>query len=307
MIFQQIFDAINLGIVILDRDLKVQGWNRWMEVHSGIPVNDIINTDIFNSFPHLNNSKFIRSCKSVFTFGNFCFFSQKLHHYLFPFKTTSYSDFRFDYMQQSCAMGPLRNDNNEITNLFIYVQDMTEVAVYEHKLVEMNMRDGLTGIYNRRFLETKLKEEFNRHKRYGGVFSIIMFDIDFFKKVNDTYGHQCGDFILKSISSRVATLIRNVDFMARYGGEEFCCLLPETGIQAATAVAERFRSAIEHQENNFDGNLIKVTISLGVAEFKVEMESPHSLIKKTDEALYRAKREGRNRISVMEWEETVHP
>lgn len=300
MMLQQIFDAINLGIIILDKDLRVQGWNRWMEVHSGIPADEMRNNSIFIAFPHLNNPKFMRSCKSVFSFGNFCFFSQKLHQYLFPFKTTSYSDARFDYMQQSCAMGPLRDENNEIKNIFIYVQDMTEVAAYEQKLVEMNLRDGLTGIYNRRFLETKLKEEFNRHKRYGGIFSIIMFDIDFFKKVNDTYGHQCGDFILKSISSRATSLIRNVDYIARYGGEEFCCVLPETGIPAATAVAERFRAAIEHQENNFDGNLIKVTISLGVAEFNEALVTANMLIKKADEALYRAKREGRNKVIVAE-------
>jgi len=197
-------------------------------------------------------------------------------------------------------MGPLRDENNNIKYLFVYVQDVTEVAIYENKLLEMNMRDGLTGIYNRRFLETILKNEFSRHKRYGGVFSIIMFDIDYFKKVNDTYGHQCGDFILKSISSRSSALIRNIDYLARYGGEEFCCVLPETGIKPAISVAERFRTAIFEQENNYDGNVIKVTISLGVAEFRDEIESVNMLINKADEALYRAKKEGRNKVMVME-------
>jgi len=298
MILQQIFNAINLGIIILDRDLKIQEWNRWMDVHSGRPADSIKNVSILEVFPHLNNPKFIRSCKSVFTFGNFCFFSQKLHHYLFPFKTRSYSDTRFEYMQQSCAMGPLRDEKNNITHLFIYVQDMTEVAVYENKLVEMNLRDGLTGIYNRRFLESKLEEEFNRHKRYGGVYSIIIFDIDQFKNVNDSFGHLCGDFIIKSMTARVSSLIRNVDYVARYGGEEFCCVLPETGIQSAAKVAERFREAVYQLENNFDDNIIKVTISLGVAEFREGIASSNQLIKKADEALYRAKKEGRNRIVI---------
>lgn len=300
MILEQIFNAINLGIIIIDRDLKLLEWNRWMEVNSGRTADSVKNLSILEVFPHLNNPKFIRSCKSVFTFGNFCFFSQKLHRYLFPFKTKSYSDTRFEHMQQSCAMGPLRDENNNITHLFIYVQDMTEVAVYENKLVEMNLRDGLTGIYNRRFLETKLEDEFNRHKRYGGVYSIIMFDIDNFKKVNDTFGHQCGDFVIKSISSRIASLIRNVDYFARYGGEEFCCVLPETGIQSAASIAERFREAILQQENSFDDNVIKVTISLGVAEFRAELESSSRLLKMSDEALYRAKKEGRNRVAVAE-------
>ena len=305
MMLKQIFDAIDIGIVILDRDLKVQGWNRWMEMHSGIPADQIKNTAIFDTFSCLNNPKFTRSCKSVFLFGNFCFFSQKLHQYLFPFKKSSYTETGFEYMQQSCAMGPLRDENNEVRHLFIYIQNVTEVASYEKKLVDMNMKDGLTGIFNRRFLETKLAEEFNRHKRYGGGYSIIMFDIDHFKKVNDTYGHQCGDFILRSISLRISSLVRNVDFLARYGGEEFCCVLPETRIPAAIKVAERFRDAVERQENNFDGNLIQVTISLGVAEFKTTMESPGILMKKVDKALYRAKREGRNRVVVMDEEEAV--
>jgi diguanylate cyclase (GGDEF)-like protein len=301
MMLQQIFDAINLGIVILDRDFKVQGWNRWMEIHSGISAEEIKNTPIFCTFPHLNNPKFIRSCKSVFSFGNFCFFSQKLHHYLFPFKTASYSDVKFEHMQQSCAMGPLRDENNEIKYLFIYVQDMTEVATYEQKLLEMNMKDVLTGIYNRRFLDAKLMEEFNRRKRYGGVFSIIILDIDNFKNINDSYGHQCGDFILKSISSRALTLIRNLDYLVRVGGDEFCCLLPETGLVDAIKVAERFKTAIEQQENNFDGNLIKITISLGVAEFQEQMESAQMMVKKADDALYRAKKEGRNRVVAMNY------
>jgi diguanylate cyclase len=296
MILNQIFDAINLGIVIVDADLKIQKWNRWMEIHSGIEAGDVVGKSALESFPNLDSPKFIRSCKSVFSFGNFCFFSQKLHGYLFPFKSSSYVGSEFEFMQQSCAMGPLRDENNEIKNLFIYVQDVTEVAVYEQKLVELNMRDGLTGIYNRGFMETKLSEEYFRHKRYSRAFSIVMFDIDHFKKVNDEHGHQCGDFILKSLSSRISAAIRNIDFLFRYGGEEFCCILPETDLEGAELVAERFREAIMDMENNFNGSVIKITISLGVADLNHDMESPNDLIQRADEALYEAKRGGRNRV-----------
>jgi diguanylate cyclase (GGDEF)-like protein/PAS domain S-box-containing protein len=299
MILNQIFDALNIGIVILDRDLKVHKWNRWMEIHSDISADEIIGKSILNVFPDLNNKRFIRSYKSVFAFGNLSFFSQKLHHYLFPFKSTSYSGAEFDYMQQSCAMGPLRDENKEIKYLYIYVQDVTEVAVYEQKLLEMNMKDGMTGVYNRRFLETKIVEEFERHKRYKADFSLIMFDIDHFKKVNDVYGHQCGDFILKSVSSRIASIIRNVDFLIRYGGEEFCCLLPHTPMKFAAKVAERFRKVVMEQEHNFDGQDIKVTISLGVAELRESITSVEEMLKKADEALYKAKGEGRNRVVAM--------
>lgn len=299
MIFNQIFDAINIGLVILDRDLKVEKWNRWMEIHSGISEEKILGLSLLEVFPSLDNTKFNRSCKSVLSFGNFCFFSQKLHHYLFPFKSTSYFESSFEYMQQSCAIGPLRDENNVVQNLFIYVQDVTEVAVYEHKLLELNLKDGLTGIFNRRYMEVKLREEFGRCKRYGGELSIIMFDIDFFKKVNDGYGHQCGDFILKSVSSRISSIIRNVDYLFRYGGEEFCCMLPETQFDGAMQAAERFRKAIMEMENNYDNSIIKITISLGVAGLNDEISSAEMFIKKADEALYRAKREGRNRVMPM--------
>lgn len=299
MIFDQIFDAINIGLVILDKDLKVHKWNRWMEIHSGMAEDKLVGSSVLELFPNLNTPTFKRNCKSVFSFGNFCFFSQKLHHYLFPFKATSYFENLFEYMQQSCAMGPIRDEDNVIKYLFIYVQDATEVAIYERKLLDINLKDGLTGIFNRRYMEIKLKEEFSRAKRYGSPFSLIMFDIDFFKKINDVYGHQCGDFILKSLSSRISSIMRNVDCLYRYGGEEFCCMLPETDIAEAVLAAERFRKSAMEMENNFDGEIIKVTISLGVSSVNDDTPSPERLLKMADDALYKAKKEGRNRVERM--------
>jgi len=115
MILEQIFDAINLGILILDRDLRIQRWNRWMEINSGMSSETVLNRHIFEILPNLDNPKFRRSCKSVLTFGNFSFFSQKLHGYLFPFKASGYIGSDFEYMQQTCVMGPLRDEKDEIS------------------------------------------------------------------------------------------------------------------------------------------------------------------------------------------------
>lgn len=296
MIYSQIFDILDIGIVILDSDLKVYKWNRWMEVHSGLSQEAISYHSIFDYFPNLNNPNFLRSCKYVLGFGNLYFFSQKLHNHLFPFKPVSTLDSRFKFMQQSCNMGPLRDENKAIKWLYITVHDVTEIAIYEQKLIEVNMKDGLTGIFNRRFLEQRLKEEFAKTKRYSTPFSIIMMDIDFFKKVNDNYGHLCGDFILKSVSAQVAKMIRDTDMIARYGGEEFCCMLPETNMEGAIILAERCRKAIEEQEFIFQGTPIKVTISLGLAEMQEGVDSPDNLIKQADVCLYKAKESGRNRV-----------
>jgi diguanylate cyclase (GGDEF)-like protein len=145
-------------------------------------------------------------------------------------------------MQQNCMMRTLRGEYGSIKYIFVAVYDVTETVHSEQKkLMEMNTRDALTGIHNRRSLEICLGEEIERAKRYGHPLSMIMFDIDYFKKVNDTYGHQCGDFILQQIATTIEKNIRIEDTLARYGGEEFCCILPEISIESTTVLAERFR------------------------------------------------------------------
>ena len=126
--FEQIYNMVDLGIIILDKDLKVTHWNRWMETHSGINCGEIADTSILDSFPNLNNKRFLRNVKSVLAFGNCYFFTQKLHQYLLPFKPVCSFDTKFEFMQQSCTMGPLRDANNNITHIHIVIHDVTEIA-----------------------------------------------------------------------------------------------------------------------------------------------------------------------------------
>jgi diguanylate cyclase (GGDEF)-like protein len=198
-------------------------------------------------------------------------------------------------MQQNCTMGPIRDDDNQIIGIFLIVQDVTELASYEQKLIEMNNKDGLTGIYNRRFFQKRLNEEVQRNKRYDNKLSLIMFDIDFFKKVNDAHGHQCGDAVLQAVTSMTTSIIRETDCFARYGGEEFCCLLPQTDICGATELAKRLRQSIQGQVITCQKKDIKVTVSLGVSEVSTE-DSPETFLKRADVALYQAKDSGRNRV-----------
>lgn len=160
----------------------------------------------------------------------------------------------------------------------------------------MNLKDSLTGAYNRRFFTVRLAEEFERHRRYVRTLSLLMLDIDHFKNVNDQYGHQCGDYILKTVCALISTVLRKVDLLIRFGGEEFCCLLTETDRNAALALAERIRETIEKEEFMYDGKKINITVSLGVHEFRGDMESPDDLLRKADEALYKAKEAGRNKV-----------
>lgn len=294
--FYQVFDMVDIGLVVLDRDMRIRFWNHWMQLHSNISPEKIIGSPVCDVFPNLKRPRFLNNCKAVFTFGNFCFFSQKLHRYLFPFQPISSFDADFKYMQQSCTMGPLRNEKGEITHLFIAVHDVTEAVNFEQKLVALNMMDALTGVNNRRSFEIHLKEEVDRHKRYGHPLSLIMFDIDHFKEVNDTYGHQCGDAVLQTIAALIGRSIRSEDILARYGGEEFCCILPETSLESALILAERFRNKIAEHLFECQQDHVRLTISLGVSAMGAETKTAEVLLKKADDGLYAAKNKGRNRF-----------
>jgi diguanylate cyclase len=297
VIIEQLFDLVDMGIVVFDGNLKVRRWNRWMALHSGISADEIAGETLFDFYPNLNNPSFLKSVKYVLSFGNFYFFSQKLHQYIFPFKSVSSLPTDFAHMQQNCTMGPLFEDGL-VKYAFLTVYDVTETATYQRSLHEKNIRDGLTGIFNRRYFEDRLREEFKRCSRGAQPLSLIMVDIDFFKNINDAHGHQCGDHILKSMATFMNASIRGTDVFARYGGEEFVCLLPETDIAGARHVAETLRRTVRENVFDFQGVPIPVTISLGAAQLEDGAQSTESVVERADNALYEAKRTGRDKVVV---------
>jgi diguanylate cyclase (GGDEF)-like protein len=166
-------------------------------------------------------------------------------------------------------------------------------------LQELANVDDLTGLYNRRYHDDYLKREFERSKRYQRPFSYTLIDIDHFKSVNDNYGHQQGDMILKELGSRLRTMIRSSDMAFRYGGEEIAVVLPETDLDGAKTIGERILKDIErHEFPRKPGEPMHITVSLGLASYgeSDEFETLHELVKQADECLYRAKKEGRNRM-----------
>lgn len=292
----QIFETIDIGLIVLDRELNVIAWNRWMEIHSGISAAEIIDTPIIKSYPNLGEPKYQRLFKSVLSFGSYACFSQKLHHYLIPLKNPHSTTVQLPFMQQSCKANPLRGLDGTITGLFIAVHDVTEYTMYENKLLEMTRIDALTRLYNRSHLEKRLAEELERSRRFGNALSVIMIDVDHFKDVNDTWGHLCGDRTLRRVAEIMQEVVRSIDVAGRYGGEEFCCLLPETGFDNACILAERIRSAVAAEPFACGNVQYQITISLGVAEYGDRVTTLESLIGLADAALYQAKHEGRNRV-----------
>ena len=167
------------------------------------------------------------------------------------------------------------------------------------RLYKLATVDGLTQLYVRRYFEVRLVEELHRSRRYNNVVSLAMLDIDHFKNVNDTYGHQVGDFVLKEVARIVKSEIRVIDLPARYGGEEFVIILPETGVDGSFTFAERLRKHIEDTVFKTGENDLTVNVSLGCATFPSDQAGDmEELIKQADTALYHAKENGRNKVSL---------
>ena len=175
--------------------------------------------------------------------------------------------------------------------LFGYL--LARIKLLHEQMSLMAYTDPLTNIYNRLHFGNFLDAEIDRVKRYGGTFSIIFFDLDCFKEINDEYGHLVGDEVLKQVAEVVQRANRNADIFARYGGEEFIILAPSTDIAGARIHAERLRKDIENHQFS---DINKLTCSFGIAEYKADADDVPSLFKRADTALYNAKNLGRNRV-----------
>ena len=161
------------------------------------------------------------------------------------------------------------------------------------------LSDPLTRVFNRRAYDQRIEDELKRHHRYKTVFSMLLLDVDYFKQINDRYGHSVGDLCLKEIINRIKPLLRETDFLARFGGEEFVIILPETGYDGASETAEKIRAHIEKTDFLHKGEHVKVTISLGGTEVHFSDKSGEKIFERADKAMYQAKQSGRNRVAMI--------
>ncbi|MEA3117802.1 MAG: hypothetical protein QOI13_1072 [Paraburkholderia sp.] len=300
-----VIERVGFGIFVLDRSMNVLMWNRFMRDHSGLAAEQVVGKSIFDSFPELPRVWLDRKVESVFHLGSFAFSSWEQRPYLFKFDHDRPITGGIDFMQQDCTFMPLMRGRDVIA-VCVTISDVTHVSVMQReredaviKLREYANRDGLTGIANRRYLETRLRDEFSRWQRYGGELSVLLFDLDHFKSINDRFGHAVGDTVLRVIAQRVADAVRAQDVFGRFGGEEFALLLPCTTLADAMIVAEKIRLAICDAPVEAEGVRVSVTASVGAAAARPGLPTGDVLINEADAALYSAKRQGRNRCVVV--------
>ncbi len=188
----------------------------------------------------------------------------------------------------------------EEKDYLMHISSLAGIAIHNAHLYEMATTDMMTKLKLHHYFQTALAEEMEKALRQKTPLSLIMIDIDHFKIFNDTYGHSCGDHVLKKVSAIIVDNIRQIDIAARYGGEEFIIVLPDTEIQAAKIVGERIRKCIEAVNIEYDGNSMSVKVSVGVTQFHPNVDNDNkSIIQRVDQALYKAKDCGRNRIETI--------
>lgn len=192
-------------------------------------------------------------------------------------------------------------DPNETDELLVRVKALLKIKEYKDKIEKVSTTDDLTGLHNRKYLQERLEEEISRSRRYGTKLSCILFDIDFFKVVNDMYGYEWGDILLRNIANKLNAMVRKEDILTRYGDEEFLLVLPNTSEENAFLFGERFRREVEKMEFIPAGEeeAHRVTISGGISTYPCMAdvdEDANTVIRYAEHALYNAKHRGKNKI-----------
>ena len=297
--------TINVGLVVVDRDFRIQVWNEFMQNSSGLKATEVIDHVIFELFKEIPEEWFKNKINSVATLDNQSFTSWEQNPYLFKFKNYRPITGAVEYMYQNTTFIPLSSPSGEINHIGIIVYDVTDMAVSKQELEASNTEleklsrtDKLTQLNNRGYWEECLQSEFLRVKRTQQPSSLVIFDIDHFKKVNDTYGHMAGDEVIRQTSAALRESIRETDIAGRYGGEEFVVLLINTKPQDALIFAERYRKKIENLTVKYEDLEIKFTISLGISGATEETEDHMAWLALSDQALYVSKESGRNQTNI---------
>lgn len=298
----EVLQTVDVGVLVLNLDYTITAWNGFIENNSGIDSADALGKNLFDVFPEVSHDWFKHKAETVVQLRNRAFTTWEQRPYVFKFRNNRPITGVTRYMYQNCTFIPVVSTTGTVDNLAVIVYDVTDVATSKIKLKEANEKlaqlsriDALTQLNNRGYWETLLESEFLRQQRNPRDLSLIMFDIDHFKKVNDTWGHPAGDEVIRAVANSVRNNSRATDISGRYGGEEFVILLLDSDIENAYLFAERLRVDIEQTQVETEVQTLSVTVSLGVSAWTDEFKTHSQWIESADQALYKAKEAGRNK------------
>lgn len=301
-----ILQNIDVGLVVMDENYIVNVWNSFMQNHSGKAAENVLGKSLFAVFPELPEPWFRHKAQSVFVLQNTAFTTWEQRPYVFRFPHYRPITGTAEHMYQNSSIIPLLDTKGAVKHICLIIYDVTDTAINKlaqqqanNQLQHLSRTDHLTGLFNRGYWELSLIQELKRFDRYEHPSSLIMLDIDHFKKINDTYGHTIGDEVIRAVSRAIKEQVRGLDIAGRYGGEEFGIILTNTNGDGAYVFAERLRATIADANIYIENYEIKFTVSLGVAELNDELRDHRHWIEKADQALYRSKEGGRNRVTLL--------
>lgn len=301
---EQIWNAINLGLILIDGEGRVVLWNDWIVEHSGIPAEFALNKPLDTLFPGGLTDAFKTTLKNALSRKLPIVLSNALHRSPLPLYPLAIRQHGQNRMQQSITIKPVVLGEGgyfcliQVTDASISVKRELVLRSHSERLTREAATDSLTGAYNRRTFDERLRVELGRAQRQNTPISLVMMDVDYFKRYNDLYGHPAGDRVLISVVNTLKSeLLRPTDMVARYGGEEFVAILPDSGPEGSLIVAERLRAAISDLNIPHGGSKVadRITVSIGVATHLSGAACDGICLQEAaDMALYDAKHSGRN-------------
>lgn len=300
-----LLSQINTGVVVLDAQYRVVFFNQFIARRADLDLAKMQGQPIEQVFTDLPLAWLRRKLDSVLHLQVPAFSSWEQRQYIIKLPHLRPLSSDSQYMAQNCSMLPLTAPDGKTHYIGLLIEDATDAYVYQQQLQrsvtqleQANRTDGLTGVFNRHYWQQQLGYEIQRAQRYQHPLSLLLFDLDKFKDLNDQYGHLGGDFVLIELSKLISTLLRDTDLLGRYGGEEFGIILPDTGLAGAVQVANRICDTVAQHKMLFNQQNIKATVSIGVVSYYDQ--TVDELIQRADIALYCAKRQGRNRAVAYE-------